>query len=316
MVNGPQSVSVIIPAYRRQDCVNRALQSVQSQTDLNPRTSVEIIVVDDASPDPITVPENSKSIRVIRLEENSGAAHARNVGLEASRGEYVAFLDSDDQWLPEKLARQVDLASRVGSRRDADKSRMVIATGFYAMNQLGRRVEARLPKEAGSLSDFVGGCWMCPGSTLLAHRSVFRRIGGFDPRLRRLEDFDWMLRFAAAGGQLRVARHAGVVIAPPDDAGLETVQASVRVLREKFDKEVDLGLSKSDAQALQSYLELKLARARLDSGWRVRGGYHLARSLFLKPRLTGSTERYWDIDKTVPNDVMARYQAMDATISR
>ncbi|MEQ8822840.1 MAG: glycosyltransferase family A protein [Filomicrobium sp.] len=310
MANGPQSISIIIPAYRRQENLDRALQSVQSQIDLDPRTSLEIIVVDDASPDPMTAGSYSASVRVVRLEENAGAGSARNAGLKASRGEYIAFLDSDDIWLPDKLARQVDLAMRVSSRRNADKSRMVIATGFYAANQLGGKLEARVPKEAGSLSEFVGGCWMCPGSTMFAHRSVFARTGGFDPRLRRLEDFDWMLRFAADGGQLRVARNAGVVIAPSIGVGLETVQEAVTVLRKKFESEVELGLSKTDAETLQSYLELKLARARLDSGWRVRGGYHLARSLLLKPRLTGSTTRYWDIDKTVPEDVMARYQTM------
>ena len=316
MATGLKSISVIIPTYRRQDYLDRAVASVAAQIDLLPRTDVEIVVVDDVSPEPIQAPSGIESLKVVRLEENAGAGGARNAGIAASRGDYIAFLDSDDVWLPEKLARQIDLAGRVGARPSSDKSRLVVGCGFYIPNRLGGLLETRIPKEAASLSDFVGGCWMCPGSTFFAHRSVFDRAGGFDPRLRRLEDFDWMLRFASQGGQLRVARHAGVLIAPSVGSKLEPVEWAVKVLRKKLEEELDLGLSPSNNRVLQSYLQLELAAARLSGGWRVRGGYHMARSLMLKPRLTGSTEAFWEIDRSVPADVVARYQEMAAAASR
>ena len=98
------NISVIIPTFNRAHTLTRALDSVLAQSYL-PK---EIIVVDDGSNDETGVLlENYPVIKYVKLAENSGVSHARNVGIEGACGEWIALLDSDDAWLPVKLAKQV-----------------------------------------------------------------------------------------------------------------------------------------------------------------------------------------------------------------
>ncbi len=104
--NNPK-VSVILPTYNRAHLIKRAIQSVLDQTYQN----FEIIVVDDGSTDNTEEQVrsfNNPKIRYIRYNENKGAAFARNAGIKASRGDYIAFQDSDDEWFPHKLQRQME----------------------------------------------------------------------------------------------------------------------------------------------------------------------------------------------------------------
>src|ERR1700759_5182615 len=105
-------VSVVIPTFNRRHLILRALQSVVEQT----YPHLEVIVVDDASTDGTVEFLESKHfnvpLRVIRIEQNSGPSAARNKGIACASGKYVALLDSDDYWLPGKLARQVEVAER------------------------------------------------------------------------------------------------------------------------------------------------------------------------------------------------------------
>jgi len=100
------TVSVIISTYNRAHLIGRAIQSVLNQT----YQDFEVIVVDDGSTDnteEIVKSFNDPRIRYIRHEKNKGAAAARNTGIKAARGKYIAFQDSDDEWLPEKLEKQM-----------------------------------------------------------------------------------------------------------------------------------------------------------------------------------------------------------------
>ena len=101
-------VSVIIPAYRAAGTIRRALDSVFAQT----TKAHEIIVVDDGSPDDLAdvVRQYCPSIKLLRIA-NSKTAQARNVGIEAAVGDFVAFLDADDSWHPQKLERQLAIFS-------------------------------------------------------------------------------------------------------------------------------------------------------------------------------------------------------------
>ncbi|MCI0564408.1 MAG: glycosyltransferase family 2 protein, partial [Nitrososphaera sp.] len=108
-------ISVIIPAYNRVQTIRRAVQSTLDQT----YTDIEVIVVDDASTDgTVEAVEAIKDprIKVHRLSQNAGPSHARNCGIRLASGELVAFLDSDDAWLPRKLEKQVRLFAQKGER--------------------------------------------------------------------------------------------------------------------------------------------------------------------------------------------------------
>lgn len=103
--NNPK-VSVIIPTYNRAHLIGRAIKSVLNQT----YKDFEIIIVDDGSTDKteeVVKDFKDERVRYIRREKNKGGSAARNTGIKAARGEYIAFQDSDDEWLPEKLEKQM-----------------------------------------------------------------------------------------------------------------------------------------------------------------------------------------------------------------
>ena len=102
-------VSIITPSYKSEKFISQTIESVLGQTYQN----WEIIIVDDVSPDNSNkiIEEYSKKdsrIKLIKLEKNSGAAVARNIAIEESKGRYIAFLDADDIWKPEKLEKQIE----------------------------------------------------------------------------------------------------------------------------------------------------------------------------------------------------------------
>lgn len=106
-------VSIIMPAYNSSKTLPDSIQSVLDQT----FTDWELLVIDDCSPEPLKPIVDSFQdgrIQYIRLEKNSGVAQARNRGIQAARGRYIAFLDSDDLWLPEKLEKQLQFMQKNG----------------------------------------------------------------------------------------------------------------------------------------------------------------------------------------------------------
>jgi glycosyltransferase involved in cell wall biosynthesis len=182
-------VSVIIPVYNRSAELRRAIRSVLAQS----YTDFELIVVDDASSENIAavVADIADSrVRLIRKTVNQGAASARNSGIEAATGRWVAFLDSDDEWLPHKLERQVArLAGRPAGAR-------ICCSGYVILHIQERRAREFRPSDwHGTARQLVWGCNLSPGSTLVAERTCFDEIGLFDVTLRRFEDWDWLLRY-------------------------------------------------------------------------------------------------------------------------
>jgi glycosyltransferase involved in cell wall biosynthesis len=186
-------VSVVIPTYNRAATVERAIQSALAQT-LPP---LEVIVVDDASDDRTEERLGmirSPLLRVIRHAQNQGAAGARNTGIEAARGDCIAFLDADDEWLPNKLTVQLP------QLLSAPEHTAVSCTG--AMVHLldhARQLEIHPTDTPDWHRRLLLGCDLSPGTTLLALRSVFEKVGPFDVALRRFEDWDWLIRYTRNG---------------------------------------------------------------------------------------------------------------------
>jgi glycosyltransferase involved in cell wall biosynthesis len=183
-------VSVIIPVYNRRVELRQAVRSVLAQT----HADLELIVVDDASSEDIAAALEDIAdprLRLIRKPVNQGAAAARNTGIQAATGKWVAFLDSDDEWLPNKLERQLRrLAGRPNDAR-------ICCSGYVILHaQERRRARAFRPADwHGTARQLVWGCNLSPGSTLIAERACFDEIGLFDVALRRFEDWDWLLRY-------------------------------------------------------------------------------------------------------------------------
>lgn len=180
-------ISVIIPAYNRAHCIGRALQSVRMQTG----GDLEVLVGDDASTDATvaTVKDLMPEAHVVRLPVNRGASAARNAVLALAKGDFIACLDSDDEWLPGKLEMQLAFL------RDHPEIGLV-GSGHILACKDGSRVEfpGKNPpdwrRELHSAESFHGAC------TPLMRREVLEKVGLLDERLRVLEDWDWMLRIS------------------------------------------------------------------------------------------------------------------------
>lgn len=169
-------ISVVIPTYKRASLVPRAIESVRRQTHRN----LEILVVDDGSPDKTGLVVQSipdPRIRYIRHEANKGLPAGRNTGIGAAKGEYIAFLDDDDEWREDKLEKQLEAIKRFDA---------VLCMGVS--NGYPMRVHRQA---AVSLEDLRKGSFN--PSSLLAKASVLRDVM-FDETLRQGEDWDAFIR--------------------------------------------------------------------------------------------------------------------------
>jgi len=187
MNKNPQSalISVIIPTYNRGPMLKEAIDSVLTQDYPN----FELIVVDDGSTD--------DTLKILRLygqcltfiqQNNRGVSAARNAGISAASGRYIAFLDSDDLWLPQKLTRQVQFFNL---RPEA----LICQTEEIWMRD-GRRVNPKLRHQKLSGMIFEPSLHLClvSPSAVMIRRSLFEEVGLFDESLPACEDYDLWLR--------------------------------------------------------------------------------------------------------------------------
>lgn len=183
-----KTVSVIIPTYNHAAYLREAVDSARRQT----APPFEIIVVDDGSTDetPRILAAYGDRIRTIR-QENQGVAAARNAGLAAARGDYVAFLDSDDIWNLRKLERQI-------ARFESDPDLGLVHCGLQWIDALGAVTSVSVAGLEGWVaSDLLRlerEVIAAPGSSIMVPARVAREIGGFDPRLPPSEDWDFCYR--------------------------------------------------------------------------------------------------------------------------
>lgn len=188
MLDEKPKVSVIIPTYNRANLVKRSIKSVLDQTYQN----FELIVIDDNSlDDTVNVVNAFKDSRIqyICHKINRGAPAARNTGINKSRGEFIAFLDDDDEWLPEKLEIQLEYLNHrpnVG----------LIYAGFEVVDKDKNKIHRIYPKERGNTfprilhSNFIGS------PTAIVRRECFESVGIFDESFKSSQDWDMWIRIA------------------------------------------------------------------------------------------------------------------------
>jgi glycosyltransferase involved in cell wall biosynthesis len=177
---------VIIPTYNRREYLEIALQSVLEQTFPN----FEVIVIDDGSTDKTNELISSYTDqRIVYYDQaNYGVAHARNRGLERAGGGFIAFLDSDDRWLPKKLERALDYIQRYPSIRIFHTEEKWCRQGKILNPQ------NKYKKPNGFVYKNVLPLCCIGMSTAVIHREVFNSIGNFDEALTACEDYDFWLR--------------------------------------------------------------------------------------------------------------------------
>lgn len=184
-------ISVIIPTYNRASLIERALQSVLDQD----YPDIEVIIVDDYSTDnteDVVKSVNDPRIRFIKHSHNKGANAARNTGIREASGDYIAFQDSDDEWMPGKLAKQIEVFKHApadtgvvytafwrieGNEKNYTPSRDVLMTDGYLFEELLKR-------------NFI------TTQSILLKKACFEEVGLFDETMPRLQDWELLLRLS------------------------------------------------------------------------------------------------------------------------
>jgi glycosyltransferase involved in cell wall biosynthesis len=282
----PADVAIVIPTYMRQERTLRAIRSAVRQGGVR----ADIVVIDDGSPTPFVLPTElaDAGVRLLRLPTNGGPAVARNAGVAASVAPLIAFLDSDDFFLPDTLARRLTTFEMMmtGPRP------LLLASAVWRWVP-GRSVRLYRPVGASSVEIFAGGCWYFPGSTSLFSRSIWELVGPLDAGLRRLEDFEWSLRLGLAGGELRVAPEAAVVIEHSSRAGLARVNSASALLLERYGPGGSHALDRKALARLRAYLALERASSALGEGHLSNLASTLAASFAYRPRLSLHLSNWW-----------------------
>jgi glycosyltransferase involved in cell wall biosynthesis len=191
-------VSAIIPTYNRASRVCEGVESVLKQTYSN----VEIIVVDDGSTDDTQARLTQFGNRIhVVTQANAGPSAARNHGIAVSRGEIIAFLDSDDVWLPTKLERQVTLLERVGPTVPCCLCNIMMQwdTGDLASFEIAILHPSIDEGLWLNVDEVLANRFVLFNQGIAIRRSVLERTGGFDETLRLLEDHELSLRLSLEG---------------------------------------------------------------------------------------------------------------------
>ena len=183
---------MVIPTRDRWPILRRTLAGALAQTGVDH----EVIVVDDGSNDGTAErlrEMNEPRVRVRRHEESRGVAAARNAGIKEARGAWLAFLDDDDLWAPDKLKTQIDGASEAGA-----------AVSYAAVAIVNEDLELiellHGPKPARVREDLITGCVIPAGcSNVVATAQIVHQVDGFDPNLHQFADWDMWLRLTAIG---------------------------------------------------------------------------------------------------------------------
>lgn len=184
-------VSAIITTKNRHELLEKAICSVLSQTEKD----VECIVVDDASTDGTReLYENDSRVRYVRIEpeESHGGNYARNCGIAAATGEFVSFLDDDDEWLPTKVEKQLRLLE------EHPGSVVFCGRQFKKVSPEGENIRTVLPPErySGDISRLIRTTYVTSTSCLLFPRELLERIGNFDEKLTFWQEYELCIRLA------------------------------------------------------------------------------------------------------------------------
>jgi len=265
-------VSVIVPAYNTARFISEAIQSVLAQT----FRDYEVIVVNDGSPDTEDLKRELGPYRnrITYIEqENKGIAGARNAGVRAARGEYVAFLDSDDCWLPRMLEEQLRLL-----RQEPPVDLVYADAALFGEGTAGTSTCMKWSPSEGpaTLESLLAGKCQVLTSTVVARRQAVIDAGLFDESIRAAEDYELWLRLAYCGSTIRYQYNvlSRYRIRPGSlSSSDERMSVSLLQVLEKVEK--TFHLSRETGTVLRQRLEKEQAFLAL-----IRGKKYLAQGKF------------------------------------
>lgn len=204
-------VSILLPTYNRGHLLGRAIDSVLNQT----YTRYELIVIDDGSTDHTRqVVKGFKDVRIqyFKHYENKGISAARNTGLDAATGKYIAFIDSDDEWLPKKLEMQMASFENAGSHVG------VVYTSTLLLDAQGwsRMPKAGAKKLQGDIHETLLTENIIPMPSVLMRKACFDQVGLFDENLYQAGDYELWLRISRKYKFMYIATPLMIKYSQPD----------------------------------------------------------------------------------------------------
>lgn len=229
-------ISVVIPTHDRTTLLKRTLRSVLGQVGVD----LEVVVVDDGSAvdvEPTVRALKDGRIRVVRNEVAQGVSEARNQGIEETSGKWVAFVDDDDLWAPDKLQRQVHALHATG--------RLWAYAGSVKIDLRGAIVGGRPPHDPELVARVIrrwnlvsGGC-----SSVIVDRSTLRSAGGFDQALVNLADWDLWIRISEHGPPAYVPSPVVAYRIHPGNSSsdLSLIRAEMTQMEGRYGEKVDWG---------------------------------------------------------------------------
>ena len=191
-------LTIIIPTYNRPQLLQRAVKSALAQKiEGEPEESIEVVVIDDGSPQPVTLPEMPR-LRIVRLPRNQGVAAARNAGLRAAKGRYVTYLDDDDQLLPDMAN-----VSLTALKHSTLPPPVAALSGIEVISKTGKVIGTRLPPVLPKgahffLEEIDPEASFLSKQTLVIERELLLSLGGYDESFRSREHTELFLRLNPA----------------------------------------------------------------------------------------------------------------------
>ncbi|MCQ8260021.1 glycosyltransferase family 2 protein [Streptococcus suis] len=266
-------ISVIIPNFNRQLLIQRAIESVNQQHYPN----LEIIIVDDKSTDQSVsiirdLQKQQDNLSLFVVEENSGANACRSIGVEKARGEYIAFLDSDDYFLPTKLEKQVRIL------QDRPEVGFVV-TGFGA-KAVHPLSEGIIPLKETIKQNNLGGF-----STLMVRKELFQQVGGLDSNLLSCQDWDLFLKLLQVSQGYKLAEDLVAYEVQEDSISKNATKViqGYQIVSQRA-RAINQTLQVLPEKDLQAYQEYYLAMRYFKLGQIKETRQQLWKSLQIKPR--------------------------------
>lgn len=266
-------VSVIIPTYNRAHLIERALDSVLAQTYEN----MDIIVVDDASIDDteaVVRRYSDSRIRYVRHDQNQGGSAARNSGIRLAKGEYIAFLDSDDEWVPEKVQRHLDVFQTHPEYHVVYSAvKNVYPDGTF-------RIRQHDGPEGEIFDQLMVRNVVGPTSAFVIKRECFARVGGFDESLPSAQDYDMWLRLAKHYRFKRIPEPLVIYYWHGDQItkNVEAKWHGMIAILEKYKEDL-----RKMHPTVTADRHFRLGKHLVDAGHPVEGRGHLLRALRMYP---------------------------------
>lgn len=189
-VGAQKRVSVILPTYNRAECLGEAINSVLAQT----YEDFELLIVDDGSTDntrEIVEKYSDSRIQYYKLDINGGQSKARNYGMRLAKGEFIAFEDSDDLWMPQKLEKQMSAFAT-----EKENVGLVYHKYQFDTGEIVPEEEIPLEKKNGNIYEQLLWNNLVGMPTLMIRRECLEEIGYLDENMKCLEDYDFALRLA------------------------------------------------------------------------------------------------------------------------